>query len=671
MGEMRFMPLSTFVEASFWNELNRKKLNEWKLDEAPQVIFATYCNLDQESSSSRLSLSYDAFCKESAFSNAAGVIAVCGRMLVLNTLVSFKTLDRKRLLADCGDELKRVISSDLLKDQNNFSLLTTFCLTLFADLKHFHYWYWNCVPALLYPHNLKMISGVSEVDDTMEKNLHDMSRRFGGSPFFLFGGECAPLSQLFGAQGADMEANEVTIVFSDPSTHAGVPGWPLRNLLAAVAYHKRSWCRARFIAHRANPSLPSIFLHIGWTRCANEEDEWIGAGAVGWERSQEGTLEPTFVDMSSSFDPAKLVDEGVRLNLSLIRWRLVPEIDLQRFSNLRCLILGSGTLGCNVARGLLAWGVRHIVFVDSAHVSYSNPVRQSLFELADAVGGTTSKAIAAAERLLRIVPSVESVGVEMKIPMPGHTVAVQDEGSVKDTVEKLESLIKDSDVVFLVMDSREARWLPTLLCTAHGKLAISVAMGFDSYVVIRHGVTCFDGESEANSAQTSDKLLIAGSELGCYFCSDVTAPGNSMQDRTLDQQCTVSRAGVSMAAAGMSVELLASVLQHPKQGLAPARIGEVDDTASVLGAAPHQIRAFISRFHQMTPTVRRFERCVACGEAVLSAYRKHSFAFLLRVFNEPKHLECISGLEQLQASAEQLRIEFDDDDNESVSLSSQ
>uniref|UniRef100_A0A914ZQP7 THIF-type NAD/FAD binding fold domain-containing protein n=1 Tax=Parascaris univalens TaxID=6257 RepID=A0A914ZQP7_PARUN len=610
MGEMRFMPLSTFVEASFWNELNRKKLNEWKLDEAPQVIFATYCNLDQESSSSRLSLSYDAFCKESAFSNAAGVIAVCGRMLVLNTLVSFKTLDRKRLLADCGDELKRVISSDLLKDQNNFSLLTTFCLTLFADLKHFHYWYWNCVPALLYPHNLKMISGVSEVDDTMEKNLHDMSRR-------------------------------------------------------------RSWCRARFIAHRANPSLPSIFLHIGWTRCANEEDEWIGAGAVGWERSQEGTLEPTFVDMSSSFDPAKLVDEGVRLNLSLIRWRLVPEIDLQRFSNLRCLILGSGTLGCNVARGLLAWGVRHIVFVDSAHVSYSNPVRQSLFELADAVGGTTSKAIAAAERLLRIVPSVESVGVEMKIPMPGHTVAVQDEGSVKDTVEKLESLIKDSDVVFLVMDSREARWLPTLLCTAHGKLAISVAMGFDSYVVIRHGVTCFDGESEANSAQTSDKLLIAGSELGCYFCSDVTAPGNSMQDRTLDQQCTVSRAGVSMAAAGMSVELLASVLQHPKQGLAPARIGEVDDTASVLGAAPHQIRAFISRFHQMTPTVRRFERCVACGEAVLSAYRKHSFAFLLRVFNEPKHLECISGLEQLQASAEQLRIEFDDDDNESVSLSSQ
>ncbi|VDM30014.1 unnamed protein product [Toxocara canis] len=44
MGEVRFMPLSTFVDPSFWNELNRKKLNEWKLDETPQPVFASYCN---------------------------------------------------------------------------------------------------------------------------------------------------------------------------------------------------------------------------------------------------------------------------------------------------------------------------------------------------------------------------------------------------------------------------------------------------------------------------------------------------------------------------------------------------------------------------------------------------------------------------------------------------
>ena len=40
----------------------------------------------------------------------------------------------------------------------------------------------------------------------------------------------------------------------------------------------------------------------------------------------------------------------------------------------------------------------------------------------------------------------------------------------KKSVEQLEELIKSHDVVFLLLDTREARWLPTVMCMVHGKV---------------------------------------------------------------------------------------------------------------------------------------------------------------------------------------------------------
>ena len=49
----------------------------------------------------------------------------------------------------------------------------------------------------------------------------------------------------------------------------------------------------------------------------------------------------------------RLADQAVDLNLKLMRWRILPALDLDKVANTRCLLLGAGTLGCYVARTLM------------------------------------------------------------------------------------------------------------------------------------------------------------------------------------------------------------------------------------------------------------------------------------------------------------------------------
>ena len=141
-------------------------------------------------------------------------------------------------------------------------------------------------------------------------------------------------------------------------------------------------------------------------------------------------------------------------------------------------------LGCNISRCLLGWGVRKITvtLVDNSRVSYSNPVRQSLFKFSDCLDGGTGKAEAAAKSLKEIFPGVDAVGVNLSIPMPGHAIGSEEKAieEVRSDVAKLEELIKSHDIVFLLMDTRESRWLPTLLTSGLSKICINAALGFDT-----------------------------------------------------------------------------------------------------------------------------------------------------------------------------------------------
>lgn len=140
-------------------------------------------------------------------------------------------------------------------------------------------------------------------------------------------------------------------------------------------------------------------------------------------------------------------------------------------------------------------------------------------------------------------------------------------------------------------------------------MAINAALGFDTYLVMRHGASpLLDSQSSSEESQ---------SRLGCYFCNDVVAPLDvskqiplqkfsclsmllcivvnplmtqllfintvwhseifvsvatnelllslvqSTANRTLDQQCTVTRPGLAPIAASLAVELAVALLHHP------------------------------------------------------------------------------------------------------------
>lgn len=145
---------------------------------------------------------------------------------------------------------------------------------------------------------------------------------------------------------------------------------------------------------------------------------------------------------------------------------------------------------------------------------------------------------------------------------------------------------------------------------------------------------------------------IPGAFLGCYFCNDVVAPGDSTRDRTLDQQCTVSRPGMSYIASALAVELLVSLTQHPLGNEAAADTSAKDahlsaDLECKLGLVPHQIRGFLSRYHLVLPASLGFDKCIACSSKVLSSYEEEKFSFLMKVFNVPSYLEDLTGLTQL------------------------
>lgn len=514
------------------------------------------------------------------------------------------------------------------------------------------------------------------------------------------------------------------VCFADPSTYPNNPGWMLRNLLVLVKQRFKIdtvqiLCYRDTHPRREHPS--SIILNMRQAQASDSDkvrgshdaskdtaapstEQAEGSPAdtlshsrhpprpkiTGWERNEQNKIVSRTVDLAAYMDPSRLADQAVDLNLKLIKWRIAPSINLDIIKETSCLLLGAGTLGSYVARNLMGWGARKITFVDNARVSFSNPVRQPLYDFKDCLEGGAQKAHRAAEALQEIYPGVDSTGHVMSVPMAGHPIV--DETKSKQDYDKLHELIESHDAVFLLMDTRESRWLPTVMAKSAGKIVINAALGFDTYMVMRHGIrlsisekpTLHEGAEGTTMTHPADRKASTQKasgeeELGCYFCSDVVAPADSLKSATLDQQCTVTRPGVAPLASALAVELLVSVLQSPLRARASAptpvpgarvtdfaRPGEDDgaEPAHPLGTIPHQIRGFLSNWQNLVVKGPAYDCCSACSPNILGLYEREGWEFVKRAISEKGYVEQVSGLAEVQRRAEEAEAEVEWDESE-------
>ena len=642
MSELvQFALVKTRINVTFWNELSKRKLDAYGLSDAPVTIWGKY-----RAGIPYIELDYSSF-EEPAPS--ADYAVAKGLLLNCNTRERFAKADKKKALSDYGAS---VWADDFTTENSNAPLCgghpCRFLVLSYSDIKKHEYTYFAAVLALRFKGAEITSPSAALTPATPAETSAVLAAAAAAGAAGAAG--CVTLP----ASDENASGDIFNVWFVDPSDDTTHLGWPARNLLAGLLKQGMWGRRIRLFSikspddvRRADVALPAKIVDTSSPE--EEKDNDATPVASGWEvtNPKTGAVKARVVSLAASMDPYTLAETAADLNLKLMRWRMFVDLDLAKIARTKVLLLGSGTLGCNVARCLVGWGVRDITFVDNGRVSYSNPVRQSLFTFEDCAGDGKFKAEAAAESLRHVFPGVRTRSHVFTIPMPGHFVAPAEAPRARADAKLLEDLIVEHDAIFLLSDSRECRWLPTLLGVLHRKLVITVGLGFDSYVVIRHGLP-------------PDNNTNCGERLGCYFCSDVIAPRDSISDRTLDMACTVTRPGISMVASALACELFISILHHPLGALAPA------GSQCALGTIPHQLRGFLSQWNLLQLTGEAYSHCVACSKYVVDEYKERGFEFLLEVFNNPSYLEQLSK-KKAGACTDNAEDNDDDDDDDDTS----
>ena len=498
-----------------------------------------------------------------------------GKLILFNTVNEIKKMDKKGLMKNQNKKTWEAIKSgEAIK---NPDLLFEYTILVYIDFKEVQFFYWLYSPKFNNDYKMNSIKNLPHQKEDKEEKL--------GNIYMIVNGK---IKSLYEGWENRFEKTSYIVFKNKDNDH--IFSNKLKNLLMLLSFYNFDKKEYKIVVLTENSEQ---------NFCFGFNDSFTGyKNVTGWEDSKA-----KIVKLNSS-----LIENTTNLNLNLMKWRFWPEFDLGLIKKTRCLLLGSGTLGCSIARILLGWGFHNITFVDNGKISYSNPTRQSLYEFEDVKGGKC-KAQVAAESLIKINPFVKANWKYLTIPMPSHPESVKQIGD-------LVKLIVTHDVVFLLTDTRESRWLPIMLSKFYKKKLFNLALGMSTYLI----------DTSASDA--------------CYFCNDVVPPVNSTLDKIVDQQCTISRMGLSSVVSGFAVEMLVSDLNG--RDIPKCVRGNVDDFS----------------FNKLETS--KYPNCSCCSDMVLKKYDKEGVKFVEDVCNDldSNLLKTISGLDTITVTSDNGVITF-------------
>lgn len=185
MATVKFVPLASNIDFSFWTRLTYLKLNVWKLDSSSKAL--------RGFSGPELSLTSASF---SDADTPVGTRSISGRLVLFDSADAFKSASKQAVLDRLGCET-------LTAWEGESEAAPAFVVLCFPDIKDHSYLYWTASPAIvavtpppgsgvrdLSPGVVDSLAVATPAEVTLAVSLSDSAQRGAGVSFALlpFGG---------------------------------------------------------------------------------------------------------------------------------------------------------------------------------------------------------------------------------------------------------------------------------------------------------------------------------------------------------------------------------------------------------------------------------------------------------------------------------------------------